>query len=157
MNLNKHVASLAAALALTAAAPAQASGVYIAGHGTSFDQALGQALKDNSARSADAFWIVIAGDQVAQVTRKGASADTRAGLKSALERGAEVYACRSDLTRAGIRDDELLDGVVAMYGYSERDWAGLLPPKKDGIALPGDMAQSQRILKTCAGEAKPGA
>lgn len=137
-------------LAIAAPVVAHADGVYIAVPGASVEQVLGQALADNGVKKS-AFWIVISGDEVVRVTKKGAGPAIRTKMKTVLARGGEAYACRSDLNRAGIREEDLLDGVVAMYGYSERDWAGLLPPRKEGIALPADMKQSQLILQTCAG------
>lgn len=147
---------IVAGLALAAPVAAFAGGVYVAGQGSPLAQAMGKALADNPQKSDKPFWIVVAGTDAALLTKSRSDADTRRLLKTAKDRGAEVYVCRSDLVRAGIRDDELLDGVVSMYGYGPQDWTGLLPARKDGIALPADMVQSQRILKTCAGEPKPG-
>lgn len=144
-------------LALAAPVAAFAGGVYVAGQDTALSQAFGQALADNPQKSGKPFWIVVAGRDTALLTKTRSSPETRHLLKTAKDRGAEVYVCRSDLVRAGIKEDELLDGVVSMYGYGPQDWAGLLPARKDGIALPSDMKQSQLILKTCVGEAKPGA
>lgn len=147
---------LAVGLTLAAPVAAIAGGVYVAGQGTPLAQSFGQALSDNPQKSAKPFWIVVAGSDAALLTTGRSSPDIRQKLKLAKERGAEVYVCRSDLVRAGIQEGELLDGVVAMYGYGPQDWAGLLPARKDGIALPSDMKQSQLILKTCAGEPKQG-
>ncbi|HYD61235.1 MAG TPA: DsrE family protein [Noviherbaspirillum sp.] len=144
-------------IGLALAAPvAAAAGVYVAGNGTSAAQAFEQALAENSRASGKPFWIVVSGKETEALTKGRASADMRKQLTSARERGAEVYVCRADLIRAGIKDEELLDGVVAMYGYDTQDWAGLLPARKEGIVLPADMKQSQLILKTCAGDTKSG-
>lgn len=143
-------------LAIAAPAVAVAGGVYVAGEGVPLGQALGQALADNPKKSEKPFWVVVSGTDTGLLTKTRSSHDTRSMVKTAKERGAEIYVCRSDLVRAGIKEDELLDGVVSMYGYGPQDWAGLLPARKDGIALPADMKQSQRILKTCAGEPNQG-
>lgn len=143
-------------LALAAPIAATAGGVYVAEQGRPLAQAMDQALADNPQKSGAPFWIVVSGSESALLTTRQSTPDMRQMLKTAKERGAEVYVCRSDLMRAGIREDELLDGVVAMYGYGPQDWAGLLPARKDGIALPTDMKQSQRILSTCAGQPKSG-
>ena len=151
----KRALSFMALVALIVPVWAHADGVYIAGPGASVEQVLSQALAENGGPKGT-FWIVISGDQVLRIAKKSASPEIRTKLNTALERGGEAYACRTDLNRAGIREEDLLDGVVAMYGYSARDWAGLLPPRKDGIALPKDMKQSQRILQACAGSPKSG-
>lgn len=143
-------------LAIAAPAVAVAGGVYVAGEGVSLSQALGQALADNPKKSDKPFWIVVSGTEAGLITKTRSTPDTRHMVSTAKERGAEIYVCRSELVRAGIKEEDLLDGVVSMYGYSQQDWTGLLPARKDGIALPADMKQSQRILKTCAGEPKKG-
>jgi hypothetical protein len=143
-------------LALAAPVAAIADGVYVAGNGTALAQAFDQALAENPRKGDKPFWVVVSGKEVASLTKSRSNADTLQKLKTAKERGAEVYVCRSDLVRAGIKEEELLEGVVSMYGYGTQDWSGLLPARKDGIALPADMRQSQLILKTCAGEPKPG-
>lgn len=143
-------------LVVLAPATALAGGVYVAGQDKPAAQAFAEALADNPQKSDKPFWVVVAGRDVALLSKTRSNADIQKKLKTAKDRGAEVYVCRSDLVRAGIRDDELLDGVVPMYGYAPQDWSGLLPARKDGIALPADMKQSQLILKTCAGEPKPG-
>lgn len=143
-------------LVLLAPATAFAGGVYVAGQDKPVAQAFAEALADNPQKSDKPFWVVVAGRDVALLTKTRSNADMLKKLKTAKDRGAEVYVCRSDLVRAGIRDDDLLDGVVPMYGYAPQDWSGLLPARKDGIALPADMKQSQLILKTCAGEPKAG-
>lgn len=143
-------------LVIAAPAVAVAGGVYVAGEGVPLGQALGQALADNPKKSEQPFWVVVSGTDAGLLTKTRSNPDMRHMVKTAKERGAEIYVCRSELVRAGIKEDELLDGVVSMYGYAPQDWAGLLPVRKDGIALPADMKQSQRILKTCAGEPKQG-
>jgi intracellular sulfur oxidation DsrE/DsrF family protein len=151
---------LCIAFLLACAAPfheAHASGVYVSGKGVALDQAFKQALADNPRKSKEAFWIVVAGTEVIGLTKSGANADILGWLKSARERGGNVFVCRSDMTRGGIKEEDLLDGVVSMYGYGEKDWSGLLPAKRQEIVLPDSMKQSQLILKTCAGEPKPGA
>ena len=150
---------VAVMIGLALAAPVAAiagGGVYIAGQGSSLAQALGQALADNPRKSGGPFWVIVTGTEITRLTKSGTSADMQGELRNAFERGAEVYACRSDMTRHGIKDEDLVDGVVPMYGYGQQDWSGLLPARKERIALPLDMTQSQRILKTCAGEPKPG-
>ena len=145
-------------LALAAPVVAHAGGVYVAEPGVPFAKAMGQALADNPQKSDKPFWIVVSGADTALLTKTRSSDDTRQLVRTAKERGAEIYVCRSELVRAGVKEEDLLDGVVSMYGYGPKDWSGLLPARKDGLALalPADMKQSQRILKTCAGEPKPG-
>jgi predicted peroxiredoxin len=143
-------------LAIAAPAVAVAGGVYVAGEGVPLGQALGQALADNPKNSGQPFWVVVSGSDTGLLTKTRSNPDTRHMVRTAKDRGAEIYVCRSDLVRAGIREEELVDGVVSMYGYGQQDWSGLLPARKDGFALPTDMKQSQRILKTCAGEPKQG-
>lgn len=147
--------ALAALLALPAGA--FAGGVFVAGAGATLEQAFNVALAENPRKSAGAFWVVVSGSEVEGLAQGRASADIRRKLKLARERGGEVFVCRSDLTRAGLMEQDMLDGVVAMYGYGEQDWAGLLPARRQSIVLPEDMKQSQTILKTCAGQPKPGA
>jgi hypothetical protein len=148
---------LVVGLVLAAPVAAVAGGVYVAGQGTGLAQTFSHALADNPRKSERPFWVVVAGTDAAGLTKTRATPETRQSLKTAKERGAEVYVCRSDLVRAGIKDEELLDGVVSMYGYGHEDWSGLLPARRvDGIALPADMKQSQRILNTCMGDAKSG-
>lgn len=143
-------------LALATPVVAFAGGVYVAGEGVPLAQAMEQALADNPRKSDKPFWIVVSGQDSASLTKSHSSPDTQQMVRTAKARGAEIYVCRFELVRAGIREEDLLDGVVSMYGYGPQDWSGLLPARKDGIALPADMKQSQRILKTCAGEPKPG-
>jgi hypothetical protein len=154
----RHLSGLA--MLLACAVPfhdAVANGVYVSGQGVALDQSFRQALADNPKKSKNAFWIVVAGAEVRGLSKSGANADILGWLKSVRERGGNVFVCRSDLTRAGIKEEELLEGVVSMYGYGEKDWSGLLPAKRQEIVLPDSMKQSQLILKTCAGEPKPGA
>jgi hypothetical protein len=66
-----------------------------------------------------------------------------------------VYVCRTDLMRRHLQEEDLLDGVTSVYGYGAEEWAGLLPAKRDAIALPENIRQSQLILRTCAGGDKP--
>jgi hypothetical protein len=54
------------------------------------------------------------------------------------------------MLKIGIKEEDLLDGVAPMYGYGAKDWAGLLPARKDNIVLPDNQKQSRLILKTCA-------
>ena len=143
-------------LAIAAPVVAFAGGVYVAGEGVPLAKAMGQALADNPQKSGKPFWIVVSGTDAALLTKTRSSPDMRQMVRTAKERGAEVYVCRSELVRAGIKEEELLDGVVSMYGYGPQDWSGLLPARRDGIALPADMKQSQHILKTCTGEPKSG-
>lgn len=143
-------------LAIAAPAVAIAGGVYVAGEGVSLTQALAQALAENPKKSDQPFWIVVSGTESGLLTKTRSNHDMRNMVRTAKERGAEIYVCRSELVRAGIKEEDLLDGVVSMYGYRQQDWAGLLPARKDGIALPADMKQSQRILKTCTGDPKQG-
>jgi hypothetical protein len=75
-------------------------------------------------------------------------------LNAVQERGGVVYACRADLLRAGVKDDELLDGVAAIYGYRAQEWSGLLPAKKTEVVLPKEAEQAQLILKTCSGDSQ---
>lgn len=147
--LPKLVFVLAVAAPLQQAAAAS-GGVYVSGPGSSVEQAFAQALAENPRKTNDAFWIVVAGAEVARMTKGSASPDIVAWTKTVRERGGLVYVCRSDLVRAGIREEDLLDGVIAMYGYGAKDWSGLLPARKDGIALPDNIKQSQLILRTCA-------
>lgn len=147
------------ALLMACAVPlhqATAGGVYVSGQGTPLDQAFGRALAENPRKTNDVFWIVVAGAEVNGLTKKGANADILGWLKSARERGGMVFVCRSDLNRGGIREEDLLDGVTAMYGYGVQDWAGLLPARREEVALPDNMKQSQLILNTCTGNPRPG-
>lgn len=142
------------------AAPAQhvladAGGIYVVGQGAGLDQAFSQALAENPRKAASPFWIVVAGQEIARTTKNGASPAVAGWVNTARERGGLVYVCRSDMMRAGIKEGDLLDGVMSMYGYDAKDWAGLLPARKEGITLPDNMKQSQMILKTCTGETKP--
>lgn len=136
-------------------AVAVAGGVYVSGQGTSAEQAFSQALTENPARSKEPFWVVVAGADVARVTRSGAGQDSQEWTRRVIERGGMVYVCRTDLMRYGLKEEDLLDGVVSVYGYGAEEWAGLLPAKKEGIILPENIKQSQLILRTCAGNDKP--
>ncbi|HEY0847119.1 MAG TPA: hypothetical protein VGE12_17250 [Noviherbaspirillum sp.] len=136
-------------------AAAGTGGVYVAGQGAGLDQAFSRALADNPAKSAAPFWVVVAGKEIAKTTKTGASPAVAGWIKTALDRGGLVYVCRTDMMNAGIREGDLLDGVHSMYGYDAKDWAGLLPARKEGITLPDNMQQSQQILKACAGNPKP--
>lgn len=147
--LPKLMLALAVAVPVQQAAAAE-GGVYVSGSGSSIEQAFTQALAENPRKTNGAFWIVVAGADAIRMTKSGASPDIVAWTKTARERGGLVYVCRSDLVRGGIREEDLLDGVIAMYGYGARDWSGLLPARKDGVALPDNIKQSQLILRTCA-------
>ncbi len=150
---------LALLLACAAPAPhalAAEGGVYVAGQGTSVDQALQQALADNGGKSIDRFWVIVSGADVRQVTKGEANKDVLAWVRRVRERGGIVYVCRADLGRHNIKEDELLDGVIEIYGYGKKDWSGLLPARKEGIVLPKNMRQSQLILKTCGEDGNPG-
>ncbi|WP_292933459.1 hypothetical protein [Noviherbaspirillum sp.] len=127
-------------------------GIYVAGQGTSIDQTFKQALADSSGQPTDRFWVVVAGSNVRQLARGGANKDVLAWVQRVRERGGMVYVCRADLAREGVKEDELLDGVAEIYGYGKKDWAGLLPARKEGIVLPDSMRHSQLILKTCMGD-----
>jgi intracellular sulfur oxidation DsrE/DsrF family protein len=130
--------------------------VYVSGQGFSIDQAFNQAFAENPAKSKDRFWIIVAGDEVGRLTKSEANKDVQAWVERARARGGIIYACRSDLARHAITEDELLHGVAEIYGYGTRDWSGLLPAKRDGIILPQNILQSQQILKTCADDKKRG-
>lgn len=147
-------------LMLAGAAPAAQSlasdeAVYVAGRGTSVEQAFNQALTNTAHEPNDRFWVVVSGGDVRRVTRGRADKDVLAWVQRVREQGGMVYVCRGDLAREGIREDELLDGVAEIYSYDKKDWSGLLPARKEGIILPESMRQSQLILKTCAGEELP--
>lgn len=130
-------------------------GVYVAGQGVSLEQVFKQALSQHPASTHGAFWIVVAGADAARLTRTGAGTAIQGWVKSVRERGGIVYVCRSDLVRSHIKEEDLLDGVIAMYGYGTHEWAGLLPAKKEGVVLPEGAKQSQLILKTCTGDVPP--
>jgi len=134
-----------------------ADGVFVSGHGVTLEQSFKRALADNPRKSKAGFWVVIAGPEVSALSKRGANAEILSWVKGVRERGGNVFVCRSDMTHAGIKEEDLLDGVVSMYGYGEKDWSGLLPAKRHEIVLPDNMQQSQLILKTCAGQPKPGA
>lgn len=136
-------------------ATAESGGVYVAGQGSGLDQAFKQALAAHPHKEDKPFWIVIAGKEVSRVTKGGAGPSVTGWVNTVRERGGLMYVCRSDMMKAGIKEGDLLEGVISMYGYSAKDWAGLLPARKEGITLPTNMQQSQLILKTCAGEEKP--
>lgn len=132
---------------------AKADGVYVAGQGTTLEQAFSQALADYQGKK-DAFWVVAAGNEAARLIRSGAGQELQRSLNTVRERGGVVYVCRSDLLRAGLREEDLLDGVASMYGYGAHEWAGLLPAKRTEPVFPTNTAQSQRILKTCTSDAQ---
>lgn len=158
---NKAAKSIAAVLlALVFAAPLQqaaaaASGVYVSGQGLALEQAFQQALADNPGKNGAPFWIIVAGGEIASMTKGGTTSALAGSMKMVRERGGLVYVCRSDMIRAGIKEEDLLEGVVSMYGYGPKDWSGLLPARQDALVLPDNMHQSQMILRTCAGEQKP--
>lgn len=136
--------------------PAQAASgdVYVAGQGISLEQAFMQALAENPGKPKEAFWIVVAGTDAARLSKAKAGAELVERVKAVRARGGVVFVCRSDLTRSGIQEGDLLDGVAPVYGYGRQDWAGLLPARKDGIAMPESSVKSQLILRTCTGEDK---
>ena len=158
---NKAAKSIAAVLlAFVCATPLQqaaaaAAGVYVSGQGLSLEQAFQQALAENPGKAGAPFWIVVAGGEVARMTRNSPTSELAGSMKTVRERGGLVYVCRSDMMRAGIKEEDLLEGVVSMYGYGPKDWTGLLPARQDGLVLPDNMRQSQMILRTCTGEPKP--
>lgn len=135
-------------------AAAASGGIYVAGQGTGLDQAFSQALADNPSRSASPFWVVVAGKEINRTTKAGASPAVAGWVNTTRERGGLVYVCRTDMMKAGIKEDDLLDGIHSMYGYDAKDWAGLVPARKEGIVLPDNMRQSQQMLKVCGGEPK---
>lgn len=132
-------------------AHAAAGDVYVAGQGNSLEQTFVQALAENPGKKKESFWIVVAGADAARLSKAKAGPELTERVKAVRARGGVVYVCRSELTRAGIKETDLLDGVAPVYGYDSQDWAGLLPARKDGIALPESSQKSQLILKTCTG------
>lgn len=135
-----------------AAAP---GGIYVAGPDSGLEKAFTQALADNPVKSSSTFWVVVAGKEIAKTTKSGASADVVRWVNTAHARGGHVYVCRTDMMNAGFKEGDLLDGVISMYGYDAKDWAGLLPARKEGIVLPDNMRQSQQILSACGVAPKP--
>lgn len=133
-------------------AMAEDGGVYIADQSFSIEQAFGQALAESGGRTDARFWVIVSGADAGRMTKSGAGAQVAEWVQRVRERGGIVYVCRSDLMRHGINEDELLDGVEQAYGYSAKDWAGLMSARKD-MALPESIQQSQLILRTCSGGA----
>jgi hypothetical protein len=148
--VNAALAVFAFAFAPLEQASAAAGGVYVSTQSSDLGQTFGQALAENPARARTPFWIVVAGPGVARMTRKDAGAEVTDWMKTVRARGGIVYVCRSDMLKTGIKEEDLLDGVAPMYGYGAKDWAGLLPARKDNIVLPDNQKQSRLILKTCA-------
>lgn len=145
-----HAGLLLACVTASQHATAETSGVYVAGQGTSLEQVFGQALSGSKGKKN--FWVVAAGKEAARLSKNGAGKDLQQSLNTVRERGGVVYVCRSDLLRAGIKEEDLLDGVASVYGYGAQEWAGLLPAKRTQAVFPTDATQSQRILKTCTGD-----
>ncbi len=146
--------------ALLCAVPLQqveaASGdVYVSGQGIAVEQAVQQALMENPRESKEAFWIIVAGPAIAEVTKNGSGQGIREALRQVRERGGMVYACRADLARYGVREEDLLDGVIAVSGYGANDLAAAQAPATDGIALPESTRRSQLIFRTCADDDGP--
>lgn len=131
-------------------------GVFIAGQGIGMQQTFNEALTANPAKSPEPFWVVVSGEDIKQMTKNGAGADSKEWIRQVVERGGFVYVCRNDLMQNGVKEEDLLDGVTSVYGYGADEWAGLLPAKKEGILLPDNIKQSQLILRTCAGNGKAG-
>lgn len=150
--MTKLVLSLAFA---TAFSPAQAAtdGIYVAGQGSSVEQAFSQALAENQGKK-QAFWIVVAGPDVARFSKAKANAALTERVKAVRAQGGVVFVCRSDLNRNRVKEEELIDGVASVYGYGQQDWAGLLPAKKEEVALPESTRQSELIVRTCSGNEK---
>lgn len=132
-------------------AAAESSGIYVAGQGATLEQTFGQAL-GNAKGKTDPFWIVAAGTEAGRLSKSRAGQELQRSFNAVRERGGIVYACRSDLLRAGITEEDLLDGVTSVFGYGAQEWTGLLPVRRTESVLPKDEAQSQRILKTCSGD-----
>lgn len=141
---------LASAMASQHAA-AEPSRIYVAGHGTTLEQAFTQAL-GNATDKKDHFWIVAAGAEAGRLSKNRIGQELKRSFSAVREQGGIVYACRSDLLRAGIKEEDLMEGVASVYGYGSHEWAGLLPAKRAESVFPKDAAQSQRILSTCSGD-----
>lgn len=147
---------LALSIAFAAAfSPAQAEtdGVYVAGKGHSVDQVFNQALAEHQGKK-QAFWIVVAGPDVVRFSKAKANAALIDKVKTVRAKGGVVFVCRSDLNRNRVREEELVDGVASVYGYGPQDWAGLLPAKREEVALPEGVQQSALIIKTCSANEK---
>jgi len=154
--MTRLMLSLAFSAAFSAAsspALAASDGVYVAGQGSSVEQAFSQALAENQGKK-QAFWIVVAGPDVARFSKAKASAALAERVKTVRAQGGVVFVCRSDLNRNRIKEEDLVDGVASVYGYGQQDWAGLLPAKKEQVALPESTRQSERIIRTCSGNEK---
>jgi len=146
-----RIGLLLACVAASQHSAANTKGVYVAGKGATLEQAFGQALEEGGSAK-EAFWIVASGAEATRLTRSAAAQNMLRSLHTVRERGGHVYVCRSDLLRAHIKEEELVDGVASVYGYGTHEWAGLLPAKKMEIVLPKDDTQAEAILNTCSGD-----
>jgi len=147
---------LALCIAFAAAftpARAETDGVYVAGKGSSVEQTFNQALADTQGKK-QAFWIVVSGPDVVRFSKGKANAALVDKVKMVRAKGGVVFVCRSDLNRNRVREEDLVDGVASVYGYGSQDWAGLLPAKREDVALPEGVQQSSLIIKTCSGSEK---
>jgi len=148
-----RIAFLLICLAASHVAAAEVKDVYVAGRGVSLEQAFGNALKEVKGEKRN-FWVVATGTEATRLTKDSAEQRVLRSLNAVRERGGVVYACRADLLRAGVKDDDLLDGVASIYGYGAQEWAGLLPVRKTAVVLPKEGAQAQLILATCSGDSQ---
>lgn len=150
--LQKMALSIACAAAFSPAY-AEADGVYVAEKENSVDQVFNQALAAHQGKK-QAFWIVVAGPDVVRFSKAKANATLIDKVKAVRAKGGVVFVCRSDLNRNRVREEDLVDGVASVYGYGPQDWAGLLPAKREEVALPQGVQQSSLIIKTCSGNEK---
>lgn len=131
-------------------AGAQDGAIYISGQGVSLRAAFDRALAENESSGKQAFWVIVSGYDIVRVTKSGVGRNIQEPMQRIHERHGLIYVCQSDMAFYGIKETDLLEGVKAVRGFSKKVAPDRLPLKQTGIVMPTNMAQAERILRTCA-------
>jgi intracellular sulfur oxidation DsrE/DsrF family protein len=137
-----------------AARPAGQGEVYIAGDPFTVDEAISQALRENSYEDHRQFWVVAVGPEIPKLSRQKATSATRESLRELFRRGGVVMACEFDLPQLGLAKADLLPGVKPVRGFrqhhSDPASRSLVSPGVGRISLPELGLHKRRILQACA-------
>lgn len=124
--------------------------VYVAGQGFTLEQAISQALAENSGDASRRFWVVVSGHDVALTVKTGGDAGLLDAIRRIHERGGIIYVCQSDMLAQGIMASDLVTEVEPVQGFGAPSGSGSPPMSRSGNPLPKDLQHARLILRSCA-------
>lgn len=112
-------------LSLASFARAEDSGLVVAGHGASLEQAVAQPHAPN-------YRLLVLREELLRLRANPAEEEVRLLLKNARRDGAVVFVCERDLRAERLQRSDLVPGVVSIAAAS--DWVNGAPSEAD-VAL----------------------